>query len=452
MGPKRRIALVIAGTLAVVGIPALAKAATITVACTPQALINAINAANSTAAADTLQLGSCVYRFTSADNTGTVGANALPIITTPITMKGNGSTLQRDAAATDDFRLIEVGPTGSLTADSLTIRDGFLEGDDVSGGGLLNRGTTSLKSVRVLSNEVDAGDFGSSTGFGGGIANSGALTITSGIIEDNEASAGAFGFATGAGGGVANSGTLSITSAQIRYNELSAGAFIEGAAFGGGVGSGNGGTATLTQTQVVGNTVIAEAFGLAVAVGGGVSGDGLTLNGTQVLNNRADASAFGAGAFGGGVATLGAIDVVGSSSVQGNRVDANGLASAGGIAVGEDGNVRIANSTVSDNVVESDNTARGGGITNAGNLNLVDAVVRRNRASGSPGLGGGLFNTSTGTATIQGSQIRSNTASTDGGGIYNAAAVGAVTISGTQVSSNTPNNCAPPGSVPGCTG
>jgi hypothetical protein len=51
--------------------------------------------------------------------------------------------------------------------------------------------------------------------------------------------------------------------------------------------------------------------------------------------------------------------------------------------------------------------------------------------------------------TLNHSQVTGNTAA-HGGGIFNSG--GTVTLAGTSITGNTPDNCAPPGSVAGCTG
>ena len=61
--------------------------------------------------------------------------------------------------------------------------------------------------------------------------------------------------------------------------------------------------------------------------------------------------------------------------------------------------------------------------------------------------GAGAYNS--GTMTLNGSTVSGNSASAGGGGIYNN---GTATLKSSAVSGNTPNNCAPPGSVAGCTG
>jgi predicted outer membrane repeat protein len=62
--------------------------------------------------------------------------------------------------------------------------------------------------------------------------------------------------------------------------------------------------------------------------------------------------------------------------------------------------------------------------------------------------GGGLYND--GTVTIASTQITQNTAGNTGGGIYDD---GSTTLSSSSsVYANHPNNCAPLGSVTGCFG
>src|SRR6266496_4785379 len=86
---RRRVAL--AGVVVVVAMAAIpaqaAQAATIQVPCSVPALVAAINTANSTSGADTLNLaGGCTYTLTAPDN----AANGLPVITSDITINGNG--------------------------------------------------------------------------------------------------------------------------------------------------------------------------------------------------------------------------------------------------------------------------------------------------------------------------------------------------------------------------
>ncbi|SOE16042.1 hypothetical protein SAMN06272775_6927 [Streptomyces sp. 2323.1] len=86
----------------------------------------------------------------------------------------------------------------------------------------------------------------------------------------------------------------------------------------------------------------------------------------------------------------------------------------------------------------------GGGISNlGGTVSLRFSSITGNSAV----AGGGLYNDN-GVTTLNASSVAGNTATFGGGGIYVNS--GGVTLSGTTVSSNTPDNCAPSGSVIGC--
>ena len=86
----------------------------------------------------------------------------------------------------------------------------------------------------------------------------------------------------------------------------------------------------------------------------------------------------------------------------------------------------------------------GGGIFNGGAVTLEDSTVSGNTATLSHG--GGIYNT--GAVTLKDSTVSGNTARF-AGGIANQ---GTVTLTDSTVSGNKPDNCFPPGSVPGCTG
>jgi hypothetical protein len=83
-------------------------------------------------------------------------------------------------------------------------------------------------------------------------------------------------------------------------------------------------------------------------------------------------------------------------------------------------------------------------------LNNSGSITGNTAAS----VGGGIYNLF-GTVTLNNSgSITGNTAGTDGGGIYNNFTFGGLATLNdiSSITGNNPNNCAPPGSVPGCTG
>ncbi|MGB2911667.1 MAG: hypothetical protein WBD56_03780 [Anaerolineales bacterium] len=136
------------------------------------------------------------YEFTVIDN----NANGLPIITTDITINGNGRTIQRSfQETTPKFRLLEVATTGTLHLNDVTIRNGglvteggnlknlgntyihdaiFRFGRAMDGGSIFNEGNLSISQSRLINN------YG---GCGGGIMNgmTGVLTITNSILLEN---------------------------------------------------------------------------------------------------------------------------------------------------------------------------------------------------------------------------------------------------------------------------
>src|SRR3712207_5411992 len=111
--------------------PALAATLNVGGSCT---LVDAITAANTDNAiglcpagsgADNVVLPANSTQTLTAVNNGYVGPSGLPVVTSTITIAGNGSTIARSAAAgTPDFRILVVGrinnPTGQ--AASLTLR------------------------------------------------------------------------------------------------------------------------------------------------------------------------------------------------------------------------------------------------------------------------------------------------------------------------------------------
>jgi predicted outer membrane repeat protein len=253
---RTRIVQALAGAAIVAGgvvtfTPA-AQATTIPVACSQNALVAAVNLANSTPGADTLALASgCTYSMT-----GPHGglANALPVITTRIEMTGP-ATITRTSPLR--FRIAEVGSTGKLT---LTTSVAFTNGSaDGNGGAILNRGAVTL-TVSSLSGNI-------ATGAGGGLANADtpsgtapAATFTGSSVSNNTAAL--------SGGGIYNGtrGTLTATGLPMLITGNTA------AVNGGGIAAINSTATTLTGTTVTTNTAV---------LGGGV----YRQNGTMTTTN-----------------------------------------------------------------------------------------------------------------------------------------------------------------------
>ncbi len=212
-------------------------------------LREAITAANTDAAFNGCPAGSgadvivlqpnAVYVLDEVDNTDH-GPNGLPPITTPITITGQGATIERSAGA-PDFRLFYVSDSGSLTLLDLTLRRGQARGG--AGGPSGNGGG------------------GGGAGLGGAIFNQGTLTLRGCTLTENAAIGGAGGWGNntdpaisggsggGGGGGLGGDGGRG-------YSYLPADAIDKGGGGGGGMG-GKGGNA-----------------GNGGGGGGGYSGDG----------------------------------------------------------------------------------------------------------------------------------------------------------------------------------
>ncbi|WP_461067209.1 right-handed parallel beta-helix repeat-containing protein [Streptomyces pseudoechinosporeus] len=261
------------------------------------------------------------------------------------------------------------------------------------GGGIHNAGgTVTLDHSTVKGNTAEDG--------GGGIYNlNGPVTLDHSTVEGNTATSSSL----GSGGGIYNAaGTVTLNNrSTVKGNTA------EGGGGGGGIVNTNGGTVTLDRSTVERNTAKSDGGG-----GGIVNNAG----GTVTLNNR--------------------------STVKGNTAEGAG----GGIFNG--GEVTLDHSTVEGNTATSSDLGIGGGIFNAGTVTLNNrSTVERNTASRN---GGGIFNDDFGTMTLNRSTVKRNTTSGNGGGIYNDG--GTVTLNRSTVRDNTPDNCFPPGSVPGCTG
>ncbi len=239
-----------------------ALAATIVVDGTSCTLVDAITAANNDqptggcpggSSADTITFpANSTHTLTAVNNTGfDYGYNGLPLITSAITIQGNGSTITRDSSA-PLFRILLVGRTGNLSLQETTVSGGqLLLSRFALGGGVSNHGTLTVTNSTIAGNSAILGGggvfnvkFGTMTitnstisgNSGGGVDNDGTMTITNSTISGNS------------GGGIDNDGTMAATNSTLSGNTAGQ--------FGGGVS--NAGTLILIQTLVSGNTASAR--------------------------------------------------------------------------------------------------------------------------------------------------------------------------------------------------
>ena len=226
---------------------ALAASVTLTT-CNAAELITAIDTANADDAADTIDLlTGCTYSLTTINNSSEgFGSNGLPVITSDLTIVGHGATIARGSAGTiPSFRIVQVGPSGTLSLQNVTISGGFaagtasvLQGGPGAGGGIANYGRLTLTRSTLRNNTAEYGGggiFNGAVDLGGGTFRGATTTASNSTISGNIA-----GF--GGGGGINNFGIVSLINSTVSANT---------AGFGGGLT--NDGGVNLWNTIVAGN-------------------------------------------------------------------------------------------------------------------------------------------------------------------------------------------------------
>ena len=331
-------------------------------------LIAAITTGNGNGEANTITLTADIT-LTDVNNSGYFGTNGLPVITSEITITGNGHTIQRQSGA-PHFRLLEVSSTGDLTLEDTTLSGGASYYNN--GGGIFNdHGSLTLSNSTVSGNSASAAE-------GGGILDFyGRVTLTNSTVSGNSA---------GLGGGILDFyGSLTLSNSTVSGNSASEGGGIVGW----------GGSLTLSNSTVSGNSAAPPAYASCCARGGGIVSYGfgsLTLSNSTVSGN----SALG----GGGILGWGPSLTLSNSTVSGNSAAFVG----GGILAYGGGSLTLTNSTVSGNSTGYG----GGGILTAASLTLTNSTVTGNSAAGGYG-GGGIM--TTGSLTLSHSLVSGNTGS-----------------------------------------
>ena len=355
------------------------------------ALVAAINAANGNGEDDTITLSAgCVYTLTVIDN-ATDGNNGLPLITSSITINGNGAVIQRDNAFAPDFRIFHVSGTGNLTLNNLTIRYGAAD----NGGGIYNNGgVLALNGVTVTLNTVTYVIGGK----GGGIYNGtgGQVTIENSTVSQNTAA----GSDNTGGGGMANYGTVTITSSTFSSNTCANG-------YGGGGLFAGDGTITVSGSTFNGNSGY-EGGGIATRVDGGAA--------TLIVTNSTFSGNQATGEYGcgGGISSNGDLNISGSTFTSNAATGLNGHGGGGLYHINE--GATIANSTFSGN----------SSVTNAGGIYFRDwtmtlnyVTIASNTADSNnngTGNGGGVFVADWGGTIQVGNTIIAQNSDLSGGG------------------------------------
>ena len=310
--------------------------------CSPTALINAIEMANNTKEQVAINLdGGCVYEFTEAYSGDPMHElTALPPISSPIIIQGNGAVLSIEYQKETLVRLFYVSQAGDMTIHNLTMSPvansiqhywGFSE---TAGGFILNHGTLAV-------HEVIAED-GIAT-YGGAIANYNEL-----LISNSQFLAIHTWKNINFGGAIFNFGG----NAEIRDSDFS-----------GFVANGSAGAILSEHLENGSLTIVGSTFeNNEGAQGGAIKSNGpITINSCSFIENKADSG--------------GAIYVKGNSNISGSTFMLNEASIGGGLYF-DRGNLSIDSSSFIGNLA-----AEGGGIhiRSMGNIQtIVHSVTLRN--------------------------------------------------------------------------
>ena len=247
--------------------------------------------------ADNIELSAnLTYTLDEVDNINS-GNNGLPLITTEITISGNGATVERSSLpATPQFRIINVASSGILVLIDITLKNG--DAGSGSGGAIRTDGSVSISNSSItqsvgnsgggIQNEAsgrveisDSTVSSNTASVAGSISNLGTMDIKNSTVSGNADGFGIDNFSTLAltnvtisgnsrGGGISNFGALTLTNSTVSGNSATFGGINGGAA-----GIRNGGTAELVNTIVAANLSGGDCSGAAViSLGHNLDSDG----------------------------------------------------------------------------------------------------------------------------------------------------------------------------------
>ena len=364
------------------------------VPCGADALIAAITLANARGGAVLDLAAQCTYTLT-ADLDGA----GLPAVTAPVTLNGNKNTTITRAAAADQFRILTVDTGGDLTVNHLKVTGGHTADD--GGGILVNTGATLTINHSAITRNI-------ASNRGGGIANNGTTRVLHSTVSRNTANS--------IGAGITSIGVLEVRKSHVNANSAAVGVA---------------GIFSIGTVRIEHSTIAANHGQIGNIGGLFVRGTGTVTN-SRVVNNTA-------GEVGGILADFDSQLILRSVTLTGNRARTG---RGGGLAMNPNAAVVVEKSVVTNNTA----AAEGGGVYSFAELVTRHTKITGNQAS----RGGGVFNTTIGTADLFSTKVRQNVAVTDGGGIANdGGTVHLNAATGTIVIKNRPNNCV---SVPGCGG
>ncbi|MEZ4541930.1 MAG: right-handed parallel beta-helix repeat-containing protein [Chloroflexota bacterium] len=318
------------------------------------------------------------------------GYTGLPLITSTVTVEGNGSTITR--TGNKDMRFFTVvayyEDVGDLTLNDLTLTGG--KNEYYSGGAVYAyQATLAVNNCTITGNEAG--------GSGGGIfATYSDVTVTGSTLSNN--------VSYGGGGIYAGYGDITITDSVISGNETpdnfgagiylaSATASIDGTTVADNEGYSAAGAMINYSTFTITNSVISGNQNDAEGDAGGVymlDSTGQMLD-VEVSGNK--------GRTGGGLFVYGGTLTLKGSTLSNNQAD-----SGGGLYAWTGSQVTVVNSTLSGNEA----VTNGGGAAGTGAMTFVNSTLSNNEAGGA---GGGL-NVINGTASLQRTLVAGNSAPT----------------------------------------
>ena len=341
---------------------------------------------------------------------------------------------------------------GNVFINGASITQNVASGAAGSGGGIL-----STDGVVVVVNS-DINDNAAARAGGGIEIIDGNLSVFQSDFERNDAGVSVTA-APGNGGGIHITGSARTTLAKSRFsqniaaseggavwNQTNSDMFITDSTLIGNIAEGdsadnggggifnNGGNVFVSRSVVIGN----EANGASGSGGGALSVAGvLRFDDSTISGNTASRA-------GGGVELIDGQGRFNRSTLSGNDTGVNTTAApgnGGGLHVtGEDTVVRFSASTVTNNSAANEggglwnqtgsqmlidantriqsnrSSGVGGGVYNRGFVRALDALFENNTAATE---GGGLFNTGTSSAQVDGSEFVGNSSTGNGGAIFN---------------------------------
>ncbi len=342
----------------------------------------------------------------------------------------NNSVIQANVAGFANAAAAGGGGIYNNTGGELTLSETNIvgnrtgDGNQSRGGGIVNRGTLQMTGGEVAENLTGAGE----NADGAGIANiAGTVELTNVTVRDNVTGTGE----SSGGGGIWNDAEMRLNNTNVILNETGTAQFNQG----GGILNGSNGVLEMTggaiSRNITGNGVSSS--------GGGIADFGsFTMTGGEVAENQ---TGTGDNSGGGGIVTSAGEMILSGVTVRDNGTGSGADSFGGAIAVaGAVTVLTIEDSTISGNRTGAgmDNGNDGGGIWNAGILNLRTTTLTGNQAGGENNDGGGLYNVAGGIVSMDSTVIDSNRTSetgnaADGGGIFN---LGTVALRNSTVSGN----------------